>query len=66
MNLKVVLHRISGLRMNRDDFDESYCPEHERLLLKMIESVNRTIDEAIILVYQISSEDQFTITVRKD
>lgn len=52
--------------MNRDNFDESYCPEHERLLLKMIESVNRTIDEAIMLVYQISSEDQFTVTVRKD
>lgn len=66
MNLEEALHRISDLRTSRDDFDEYYCKEHERLLLKMIESVNTTIDQVIELMTHISSDGKFTIVVTKE
>lgn len=52
--------------MSKDDFTEFYFKENENLLLKVIESVNITIDQVIQLITRISLDNKFTIVVTKD
>lgn len=51
--------------MSKDDFTEFYFKENEKLLLKVIQSVNITIDQVIELMTRISLDDKFTVVVTK-
>ena len=52
--------------MSKDDFTEFYFKENEKLLLKVIESVNTTVEECIKILNQLSKNENFTVIVTKE